>query len=80
MIDDDGGVTEQDGAADETRSSLDEIFTRTSTTEEETSTSSWRAVDEQKKKVLDELRQLEIDVSLSRKETAQRGQYSTQLI
>jgi len=68
-------MTEQDEAADETRSSYDEICNRTST--EETSTS-WRSRLEQRKKMLEEFDKLEIDVSLSRKEAAQHGQWRCQ--
>ena len=67
-------TTEQDEAADETRSSYDEICSRTST--EETSTS-WSRL-EQRKKMLEEFDKLEIDVSLSRKEAAQHGQWRCQ--
>ena len=64
-------LTEQEESTDETRSSYKEMYHKTSM--EETSTS-WSAL-EQQKKVLEEFNELKIDVSLSRKEAAQQGQY-----
>jgi len=72
-------MAEQDRAGDEEEmqsSSFDEICT-TRTSTEETSSTSWSALLEQqrqKEKVLEEFNQLEIDVSLSRKEAAEHGQ------
>jgi len=63
---------EQDGAGDVMRSSYDEMYDTTTSTQERSRT--WKEL-EQRQKVLEEFNKLEIDVSLSRKEAAEHGQY-----
>jgi len=63
---------EQDDAGDVMRSSYDEMYDTTMSTQERSRT--WKEL-EKRQKVLEEFNKLEIDVSLSRKEAAEHGQY-----